>query len=63
METKTELIKEPARVKLTDEEKKEAIRKLNALKGSLKGQARMSDEEARNLAAREIAEKFGIKLD
>lgn len=61
--TRTEFIRESIRRKLTDLEKEEAIKKLTALKGSLKGKSRMSYEEARELAGKETAKKFGIKLD
>lgn len=61
--TRTEFIRDAIRHKLTEQKKQEALRKLATLKGSLKGKARMSDEKARELAARETARKFGIKLD
>lgn len=61
--TRTEFIREAIRNKLTALEKEEIIRKLTEFKGSLKGKARMSEEEARELAAISIAKKFGIKLD
>jgi metal-responsive CopG/Arc/MetJ family transcriptional regulator len=61
--TRTEFIRDAIRTKLTELEKEEAIRKLTGLKGSLKGKARMSEEEARKQAGREMAAKFGIKLD
>ena len=61
--TRTEFIRESIRRKLTDLEKEEAIKKLTAFKGSLKGKAKMSDEEARERAGRAMAKKFGIKLD
>lgn len=61
--TRTEFIRESVRKKLTDLEKEEAIRKLTAFKGSLKGKAKMGYEEARELAAKETAKKFGIRLD
>jgi hypothetical protein len=49
--------------KLTQREKDEAIRKLTEMKGCLKGRGKISDEEAGELAMREIAKKFGIKID
>lgn len=61
--TRTEFVRDAIRTKLTDLEKQEAIKRLEAFKGSLKGKARMSDEEARELAGRETAKRFGIKLD
>ncbi len=61
--TRTEFIRDAIRSKLTDLEKEEAIRKLTEFKGSLKGKAKMSGEKARELAGKEIAEKFGIRLD
>lgn len=61
--TRTEFIRDAIRHKLTEQEKQEALKKLAALKGSLKGKARMSDEEAGEIAFRKIAKKHGIKLD
>ncbi len=43
--------------------KEESLRKLAKLKGSLKGKARMSDEEAGEIAFRKIAKKFNLDLD
>ena len=61
--TRTEFIRDAIRHKLTEQEKQEALKKLAALKGSLKGKARISDEKARELAFKDIAKKHGIKLD
>jgi len=61
--TRTEFIRDSIRRKLTDLEKEEAIKKLAKFKGSLKGKARMSEEEAGEIAIREIAKKHGITLD
>ena len=61
--TRTEFIRDSIRHKLTEQEKEEALRKIAAMKGCLKGQAKMSDAQARELAARDMARKFGIKLD
>ncbi|MBD3304156.1 ribbon-helix-helix protein, CopG family [Candidatus Woesearchaeota archaeon] len=61
--TRTEFIRDAIRHKLTEQEKQEALRKLAALKGSLKGKARMSDEMAGELAFRKIAKKHRINLD
>lgn len=61
--TRTEFIREAIRNKLYDIEAEIAIRKLAKLKGSLKGKARMSEEEAGELASRRIAKRLGIKLD
>jgi metal-responsive CopG/Arc/MetJ family transcriptional regulator len=61
--TRTEFIRDAIRSKLTQLEKEEAIKKLTEMKGSLKGKAKMSDEEARDLVAKEIAKKYGFKLD
>ena len=61
--TRTEFIRDAIRSKLTALEKEEAIKKLAEFKGSLKGKAKMSDEEAGELAFREIAKKHNIKLD
>ncbi|MBW2986353.1 ribbon-helix-helix domain-containing protein [Candidatus Woesearchaeota archaeon] len=61
--TRTEFIRDAIRHKLNEQEKEEALRKLSAMKGCLKGKARMSDEKAGELAFQEIAKKYGIKLD
>ncbi|MFH1505384.1 MAG: ribbon-helix-helix domain-containing protein [archaeon] len=61
--TRTEFLRDAIRSKLTDLEKKEAIRKITAMKGSLKGQFRMSDREARRLVGNEIAKKHGFELE
>ena len=61
--TRTEFIREAIRNKLTELEKEEVIKKLTAFKGSLKGKARMSEEEASNIAIRKIAKKFNLRLD
>ena len=63
--TRTEFIRDAVRHKLSQMEKEQAIKKLEQYKGFLKGKARtdISDEEAREQAAREIAKKFGIELD
>lgn len=61
--TRTEFIRDAIRSKLSELEKEEVIKKLAKFKGSLKGKSKMSDEEAGELASREIAKKFGIKLD
>jgi metal-responsive CopG/Arc/MetJ family transcriptional regulator len=61
--TRTELIRDAIREKLSALEKEEAIRKLIAYRGIMKGKSKMSDEEARELVGREYAAKHGIKLD
>ncbi|MBS3155165.1 hypothetical protein J4404_01560 [Candidatus Woesearchaeota archaeon] len=63
--TRTEFMRDAIRTKLSDLEKEEIFKKLDAFKGSLKGKAKsnMSDEEVRELVGRETAKKFGIKLD
>jgi len=62
--TRTEFIRDSIRHRLSEQEKKEAIRKLEQFKGSLKGKGKgLTDEEAGRLAGIEIAKKFGIKLD
>lgn len=61
--TRTEFIRDAIRDKLTELQKEEAIKRLAELKGSLKGKARMSEEEAGELAFRKIADKHGIKLN
>ena len=63
--TRTEFIRDAIRHKLSDIEKQEIFRRLEKAKGSLKGKtiSNLSDEEARELAGREAAKRFGIKLD
>jgi len=57
--TRTEFIRDAIRSKITRLEKDEIIRKLTALKGSLKGKRKnISDEEAREAAWKEIAKQF-----
>ncbi|MBU1199807.1 MAG: ribbon-helix-helix domain-containing protein [Nanoarchaeota archaeon] len=52
--TRTEFIRDSIRSKLTQLEKEEAIRKLEAFRGSLKGKAKMSYEKARKEAVKEL---------
>lgn len=61
--TRTEFIRESVRHRLTELEKEEAIRKIEAAFGSMKGKARMSEAKARELAVKEIADELGVKLD
>lgn len=61
--TRTEFIRDAIRCKLNDLEKEDAVRKLAAFKGSLKGEAKMGDKEASRKASQAIAAKFGLKLD
>lgn len=63
--TRTEFIRDAIRHKLSDMEKQEIFRRLEQAKGSLKGKARsnMSDEEAGELAVRELAKELGVSLD
>lgn len=61
--TRTEFIRDSIRKRLTDLEKEDAIRKLAAFRGSLKGKAKMSEEDAGELAFQELAKQHGIKLD
>jgi metal-responsive CopG/Arc/MetJ family transcriptional regulator len=60
---RTEFIREAIRDKLNDAEKEEIIMQLAMVKGSLKGKAKMGEEEARKLASAEIAKRFGLRLD
>lgn len=59
--TRTEFIREAIRTKLTALEKEEVIRKLAALKGSLK--PIRSEKEAGELAIKKIAKKLNVNLD
>ncbi|MFH1211866.1 MAG: ribbon-helix-helix domain-containing protein [Candidatus Woesearchaeota archaeon] len=61
--TRTEFIRDSIRTRLSALEKEEAIKKLTAFKGSLKGKARIGEEEAGKLAMEKIAKRFNIKLD
>ncbi len=63
--TRTEFIRDAVRHKLSQMEKELIFKRLEQAKGSLKGKARtdISEEEAREQAAREIAKQFGIELD
>ncbi len=77
--TRTEFMRDAIRCKLTAFEKEEAIRNLTAMKGFLKGKARMSEEQAKkeieeellsgansrkdNLAFARFAKKLGAKLE
>lgn len=57
METKLE------KPELTESEKQEIFRKLEAMRGCCKGQAKMSDEKAREEAGREAFAEFGLDSD
>lgn len=63
--TRTEFIRDAIRGKLTQLEKEEAIRNLEAMRGCLKGKARsgLSEEEVGEIAFDKIAKKLGVKLD
>lgn len=61
--TRTEFIRDAIRGKLTQLEKEEAIKKLAAMRGCMKGKAVMSDEEAGETAIRALAKEYKIKLD
>ncbi len=58
--TKTEFIREAIRDKLTKLEKDRAIQNLIKYRGSLKGKARMSDEEAGMLVEKELLSKYRL---
>jgi Arc/MetJ-type ribon-helix-helix transcriptional regulator len=60
--TRTEFIRDSIRRRLTQLEKEEIFRKLDAIKGSLKGKAKMSDEEARRLVSQEYIKKFNLDV-
>jgi len=59
--TRTEFIRDSIRTKLTELEKQEAIKKLSALRGTLKPKSNLSDEEAGELAFKKIAKKFNLQ--
>ncbi|MFA5887695.1 MAG: ribbon-helix-helix domain-containing protein [Candidatus Nanoarchaeia archaeon] len=56
--TRTEFMRDAIRCKLTAFEKEEAIRKLAAYKGFLKGKARMSEEQAKEEAFQELKDEL-----
>lgn len=61
--TRTEFIRDAIRTRLKQLETEAVIRRLAALKGSMKGKTRMSDEEAGEIAFKNIARKHGIYLN
>jgi Arc/MetJ-type ribon-helix-helix transcriptional regulator len=61
--TRTEFIRDALRRRLTQLEKEEIFKKLDGLKGSLKGKAKMSDEEAGKIAMQRLSKRLGIPLD
>ena len=62
--TRTEFIRDAVRVRLREMEKEIAIQRLATMRGALKGKARLNDDKlAGELAAKELAAKFGIKID
>jgi len=61
--TRTEFIRDAVRHKLSQIEKELIFRKLEQAKGSLKGKAKMSDEEAGEFALQELSKRLGIPLD
>ena len=62
--TRTEFIRDAIRQQLKELEKQECLRKLALYKGSMKGRkAKMSLEEAGELAFQKIAKDLGVKLD
>ena len=56
--TKTELIRDSIRRRLTELEKEEAIKTLIKLKGSLKGKRIRSDEEANQIMEAKLKKLF-----
>lgn len=61
--TRTEFIRDAIRSKLKEIETEEVLKRIAAFRGSMKGKAKMGDEEAGELAFRAIAKKHGIPLD
>lgn len=61
--TRTEFIRGAIRDKLSEIEKEAVFKKLEQFKGSLKGKAKMGDEQAGELAFREIARKLNVTLE
>ncbi len=63
--TKTEFIREAIRDKIKDLEKEEAFKKLESHFGKFKGKKTTykQEREVREKVGKEIAKRFGIKLD
>lgn len=61
--TRTEFIRDAVRRRLTDLEKEQIFRRLEQMKGSLKGKAKMSHEEAGEIAFKRIAKRLGVVLE
>jgi metal-responsive CopG/Arc/MetJ family transcriptional regulator len=59
--TRTEFIRDAIRTKLSQQEKEDAIRRLEGFRGKFKRQ--ISDEEAGEIAFKKIARRLGVKLD
>jgi metal-responsive CopG/Arc/MetJ family transcriptional regulator len=60
--TRTEFVRAAIREKLSELEKQEALKRLVLMRGSLKGKAKMSDEEAKIALSKELAKEFGVNL-
>jgi len=60
---RTEFIRDAIRRRLTEHEKEEAIRKLEAGFGSMKGKFKYTDKEAREMAWKDVEKKYGLKSD
>jgi len=60
--TRTEFIRDAIRRHLSELETQECLRKLELYKGSLKGKARCTDEEAGEFAVRKIAKRLGVDI-
>ena len=60
--TRTEFIRDAIRCKLTSLEKEDIIKKLAAMKGSLKGKAKIdNDRKVREMVSKELEEEYGLK--
>jgi len=60
--TRTEFVRDAIRRHLRELEKQECLRNLALYRGSLKGKAKMSDEEAGELAIKKKLKKKGQEL-
>jgi Arc/MetJ-type ribon-helix-helix transcriptional regulator len=60
--TRTEFIRDAIRSKLTQQEKEDALRRIDALFGKGKAKNNISEEEAGEMVFRRIARNLGVEL-
>ena len=61
--TRTEFIRDAIRIRLTELEKEQAIKKLHENFGKYKGKFKMDDREVRDMVTKEFLKKFNMKSD